>query len=339
MRTENLAQIVHSFFVDYLTIQKGLRPSSIQSYRDVLKLFLCYVAQRIGRKITRLGLPDLAFPHVQGFLRDLEQERGNHVRTRNHRLAVLHTFFEYVAQRAPEMLSIGQQVAAIPMKRTPPPETHFLEREDVETLFHGLPSGHRHARRDRALLLFLYNTGARAQEVADVCVAHLELGPNPRVRLHGKGGKWRPCPLWHETAEALRLLLDVRTPPATPGCPVFIAQSGRALTRFGIYKVVRRHASRLEEDPARSLGFRISPHTFRHTAAVHLLESGAEVNVIRGWLGHASLDTTHRYAEINVKAKEAALRVCEPELGVTDNAPRRAVWKEDERLLAWLDSL
>ena len=183
------------------------------------------------------------------------------------------------------MLGVCQQVAAIPMKRVAPPETRFLERDEVEQLLRRLPRDGRLALRDRALLLFLYNTGARVQEAADLRVGNLDLGEHPVVRLHGKGDKWRTCPLWRQTAELLSALLDIGRPGSRPRAPVFSAR-GQPLTRFGIYKIVRRHAADLD-DPR--TGRSVSPHVFRHTAAVHLLEAGVEVNVIRGWLGHADL--------------------------------------------------
>ena len=141
----------------------------------------------------------------------------------------------------PECLAVAQQVAAIPSKRVPPPETRFLDRDEIETLFHQLPADGRFALRDRALLLLLYNSGGRVQEVADLRVEHLELGAQPRVRLHGKGDKWRICPLWEQTARLLKQLVSDAPSSASPARPVFASQSGRALTRFGIYKIVRRH--------------------------------------------------------------------------------------------------
>jgi site-specific recombinase XerD len=329
-----LGSLLHSFFVDHLIAVKGLRPASVRSYRDTIRLFLCFVAADKRCAITRLSLGDLTFERTVGFLRHLEQDRGNHIRTRNQRLAALHTLFEYIAGRSPEMLGVCQQVAAIPMKRVAPPETRFLERDEVEELLRRLPREGRFALRDRALLVFLYNTGARAQEAADLRVAHLDLGDHPLVRLHGKGNKWRTCPLWQQTAALLRSLLGALDPPATPQTAVFAAH-GQALTRFGIYKLVRRHASSLD-DPR--TGRRISPHIFRHTAAVHLLEAGVEVNVIRGWLGHADLTTTNRYAEINTRAKEAALRALEPPDAAAASRTK-PIWRSDESLLKWLASL
>jgi site-specific recombinase XerD len=330
---QRLGPLVQSFFLDGLITMKGLRPSSVRSYRDAIKLFLRFVASDTRRKITRLTLADLTFERVLGFLRHLDEVRHNHTRTRNQRLAVLHTFFEYAAVRVPEMLAVSERGAAIPSKRTPPPETKFLERDEIAALFERMPSRGRHAARDRALLLFLYNTGARVQEAVDLRMRDLDLGPTAHARLHGKGDKWRTCPLWAETVRQLQALLDGPAQPA-PGAPVFASRRGQPLTRFGVYKIVRRHTRRLGD----RLG-RIGPHVFRHTTAVHLLEAGVEVNVIRGWLGHVSLDTTNRYAEINMRAKDAALRICEPPSGPSAAFPTAPVWRTDDALLSWLGSL
>lgn len=338
MTPPTVGSLLYAFFGDHLTALKGLRPASVQSYRDTLRLFLRFVAADRGCRITRLAVTDLSFERVLAFLRHLEDVRRNHIRTRNQRLAALHTFFEYLASALPEVLAVAQRVAAIPVKRCPPPETCFLERDQIRALFARLPTRGRHAPRDRALLLFLYNTGARVQEVSDLRVGHLDLGPPPRVRLHGKGDKWRTCPLWPETARQLQLLLTAQG-PAAPDTPVFCAHHHRPLTRFGIYKLVRRHARTLERDATTNPSRRIGPHIFRHTTAVHLLEAGVEVNVIRGWLGHVSLDTTNRYAEINARAKEAALGACEPPTEASAEFPRKPVWRDDEALLTWLASL
>lgn len=244
--TAPLGPLMHSFFVDHLITVKGLRPASVRSYRDTMRLLLRFVAADKGTKITKLNVGDLSFERVLSFLRYLEQDRGNHARTRNQRLAALHTLFDYIASRDPEMLAVCQRVTAIPMKRAAPAETRYLERDEVEELLRRLPRDGRLALRDRSLLLFLYNTGARAQEVADLRVEHLDLGDHPLVRLHGKGDKWRTCPLWNQTAQLLRALLDSFDLPSTPQTPMFSAH-GQALTRFGIYKIVRRHASSFDD--------------------------------------------------------------------------------------------
>ena len=333
--TPSLGALIQSFFADHLPVQKGLRLGSIRSYRDTLRLFLRFASEKRRAPIATLALQDLSFERVLAFLKYLEQERGNSVRTRNQRRAALNTFFAYLAVRAPEMLAVCQQVAAIPVKRTSLPDTHYLEREEVTALFRSLPRQGRFALRDRTLLLFLYNTGSRVQEVADLRVEHLELRLPAKVRLHGKGDKWRVCPLWHETVEHLQRLLAEQA--AAPNAPVFCARRDQPLTRFGLYKIVRRHAA--SWDTTGPQARRVSPHLFRHTAAVHLLESGVEVNVIRSWLGHVNLDTTNRYAELTLRAKAEALRACEISSGISAVSRSRAAWKDDKTLLEWLNSL
>ncbi len=333
MLSSDLGPLLHSYFFDHLIAQKGLRRSSVRSYRDTIRLLLVFVAADKRGKVSSLALSDLTSDRVLGFLQHLEKARDNKVSTRNQRLAAVRSFFEHMASRAPEMLTECQRVAGIPTKRCPLPETRFLERDELAGLLAALPTSGRHALRDRALLVFLYNTGARVQEVADLRVEHVDLERGPRVQLHGKGDKWRTCPLWEDTARLLRPLIAERDRDD----PVFSAAARRPLTRFGIYKVVRRHSAKIDRIP-RS-GRRISPHVFRHTPAVHLLEAGVEVNVIRGWLGHAGLATTNRYADINARVKEAALRLTEPPAYGGDQPSKPPSWRHDPALLSWLGKL
>jgi len=332
MNNLTIGTLVHDFFLDYLGPQKGLRQSSIRSYRDTLRLFLPFVAKEARHSISRLRLEDLSLERVLAFLLHMEQERHNSIPTRNQRLAALRTFFEYLGRRRPEALRLCQQVAAIPIKRTPLPDTRFIAREQVEGLFGRLPTIGRFALRDRVLLRFLYNTGARVQEVADLRVGHLILEPPFYVRLHGKGDKWRQVPLWKDLAEQLTVLLGRSA--ADPEAPVFVSASGRPLTRFGIHKRVRQLTADVETTGSAADSRRVSPHVWRHTAAVHLLEAGAEVNLIRGWLGHVSLNTTHRYAEITLRMKTEAMALCSPTA-----SSKAKPWNDDASLLQWLTGL
>lgn len=329
-----LGSFLQAFFENHLCCQQGVQPTTVRSYRDAIKLFLQFIAAEQRCKLTRLELADLTCDQVLLFLNHLEKERGNAVASRNQRLAALRNFFDYLADRVPERLAEAQRIAAIAVKRTPPPRTHFLQRDEIEVLFQNLPSDEPWALRDRTLLLFLYNTGARVQEVAELRVGNLELDSKPRVHLHGKGDKWRICPLWQQSAALLReLVAKVRD---HPDAPVFVSRTGQALTRFGIYKIVRRHTgpgSGIEHSSS------ISPHAFRHAAAVHLLESGVEINVIRAWLGHVSLETTNRYAEITLRMKAQALEACEPPTNASVARPRSPIWRDDQSLLDWLKSL
>jgi integrase/recombinase XerD len=334
----NLGQVVFAFFEDHLKVQKGLRPGSIRSYRDTLKLFLIHVGSLCRRPVTRLVLADLAFERVLDFLRMIEETRSNQARTRNQRLAALRTFYRYLAVHHPEMLAEAQRVEAIPTKRVQASKTVYMERDEIDTLFQTLPRNGSLALRDRALLMFLYNTGARVQEAADVRLTDVDLNEPYRVRLHGKGDKWRSCPIWPETAELLTQLVTAGQTEKT--APLFLSQQRKPLTRFGIYKIVKRHTALLK---CSALGETqqggLFPHAFRHSSAVHLLEAGVEVNVIRAWLGHVSLDTTNRYAEITLRTKQAAVAACLPPVDLSAECRPAAGWRKDADLIRWLDSL
>lgn len=338
MNTPALGMLIRSFFEDYLICQKGLSTSTIKSYRDGLRLFLGHVAENRCCRITRLTISDLTAERVTAFLNDLELKRNNHIRTRNQRLAGLCCFFEYLASRSPEALHEAERVAAIPRKRVAQAVMGFLERDEIEALFSLLPRQGRFAVRDRTLILFLYNTGARVQETAELSTDNLELGDPPRVHLHGKGDKWRVCPLWEETSHLLQQLMEQTGAARHPKQAVFTTAQGQALTRFGIYKIVRKHTRHLcARQPLAPR--RISPHCLRHSTAVHLLEAGVEVNVIRAWLGHVSLETTNRYAELTLRMKAEALAQCEPPTLPLDKSLGKLHWRDDADLLKWLNSL
>ncbi len=230
-----VGSLVYQFFEHHLKAEKGLSQASIRSYRDGIRLFLLFLAKTTHRPISKLALSDLGAHNVRDFLAHLEAERGNTIRSRNHRLAMLHTFFAYVGAQTPELLREAERVAAIPTKRNQPPATRYLERDEVEFLFANMPRKGRLAVRDRALLLLLYNTGARAAELVGLTIGQLALAPPSRVNLHGKGNKWRTCPLWPETARTLDEMLQLRR-TAPPTSPVFLNNAGRPLTRFGLYK-------------------------------------------------------------------------------------------------------
>ena len=308
----------------------------MRSYRDTIRLLLGFVAKDNKTKITKLTVDDLTFERIVGFLRYLEDERHNHVRTRNQRLAAVHTLFDYIAAREPEMLGVCQRVAAIPMKRAAPAETHFLERDEIEALFRtpAAPRPARPARQDPAPVPLQHRRPrARGRRPSGRATSNSASGRSSASTAKATSGEPARCGARQRTSSSSSSTSTAM--PDTPTTPVFVSTTGEPLTRFGIYKIVRRHAGHL--DDART-DRRVSPHIFRHTAAVHLLEAGVEVNVIRGWLGHADLTTTNRYAEINTRAKIEALRNTEPPAASAGRRPR-AVWRDDETLLAWLASL
>jgi site-specific recombinase XerD len=284
---------------------------------------------------VELTLDHIGRDTVLAFLEHLEQQRGNAAVTRNARLAAIHSLYRFMAAEDPAALYVCQQVVAIPYKQVPTRSITCLPRTDIEHLLSTINRSSALGRRDVALLQFLYNTGGRAQETVDVRLPAVRFDAPAQVRLFGKRRKERLCPLWPETIELLRAMLkDRNTRSMTEDVPLFLNAAGRPLTRFGLRHIVQTRvaaATILRPTLART---RISPHSFRHATALHLLQSGVELNVVRSWLGHASIQTTHAYIEIDLEMKRAAIEACEPP-GIRSPLPS---WRDPD-LLTWLEAL
>ena len=215
---KTIGDLLRSFLIDYLPVQRGMRPSTVKSYRDVLRLFLLFASKQAKCQITKLQSDHFNVDCVLKFLAFLEEQRKNSLRTRNHRLAVLHCFCEYIASNLPEFVSEAQRIRAVHVKRCHPPETFFLEQDDVNQILKNISSASRNSRsfRDQVLFLFMYNAGARVPGVTDLRAEQLDLS-KLIVRLHGKGDKWRTCPLWTERFQASkRCLMNVQGSPMIP---------------------------------------------------------------------------------------------------------------------------
>jgi site-specific recombinase XerD len=327
---------VHGFFCDHLAAQKGLSANTIASYRDSLKLLLQFIAQTITQPVDKLTLEDFDATLIVAFLSDLETTRGNTARTRNNRLAALRAFFRYVAAQEPTLLQRCQRICDIPLKRTEHKTIEYLEDEELRALLDSVDPTSRNALRDYALLLFLYNTGARVQEVVDLTFAGLRLEAPLQVNLIGKGNKERVCPLWPETVAALESYRHRRRQSASEQPVVFLNARGEPITRFGIRYIVQKYTRKATQTCPSLKMKKISPHSMRHTTAMHLLQSGNDITVIKAWLGHADVNTTHAYVEIDMNMKRKALEACQAPRD--NNAKRRARWPAPSILL-WLDEL
>lgn len=335
--THPIPRIFHGFFHDYLARQRGLSPNTVLSYRDALKILLRYVSERSGKPVDKLLLEDFDEQVVVDFLVHLEADRGNSVQTRNNRLSTLRTFFRYVAYQEPTLLERCQRICAIPKKRTEQKVIEYLEDDEIGALLAEVDQNSRHGARDYALLLFLYNTGARVQEVVDLEVGDLRLDAPSQVKLTGKGRKERVCPLWPETVAAIRNYLERRDPDTGRIPFVFLNANGQHITRFGIRYIVRRYAAKAAEACPSLKSKKISPHSVRHTTAMHLLQSGNDLSVVKDWMGHADVNTTHGYVEIDMKMKRKALEASQPP-EVPTGKKKRPKWLAPG-VLEWLDSL
>jgi integrase/recombinase XerD len=332
----SLARSLRRFFSDHMPRARGLSPHTVLSYRDAFALLLRFLAKRLGRQVVDLDLPDLEPDGVTAFLEDLETDRANCAATRNARLAAIHAFARFVAAQHPEHLEICQRLLAVPFKRARLRVVDYLEDDEIGAMLDATDPMTPDGRRDRALLLVMLNTGGRVQEILDIRPRDLQLVRPLQVRICGKGRKERCCPLFPRTAEVLRALLVETGLDATSIEPLFRNRRGEPLTRFGIRYLLRKYAMLARPAAPGLARKRVHPHTMRHSSAVHLLQSGVDMISISHWLGHASVETTNRYAVVNLETKRAALAKAGP---VGGDASDLAAWRFDASILAWLEAL
>ena len=331
-----LAHYVRSFFEDHLACRRNMSSNTIQSYRDGVKLFLQFAVSSLKKPATDLRVADVGESLVLAFLGDLERARRNSIQTRNHRLTALRSLFGYIAAREPLLLDLCRKIVTIPLKRGAAlPPVRYLTKEETAAMLNMPDRNTPMGQRDYALLLFMYNTGARVQETADAKIPWLSLEKPYKTDILGKGRKWRTCPLWESTAQALRQLTDNRDLSPGQDDHLFLNRFGRPLSRYGIADIIDRSASSAAKATPGLRRIHVTPHTIRHTTAMHLLQSGVELNVIRSWLGHVSIATTNRYVEIDLEMKAKALKTCE----VADTGVRTKRWRTNPDILTWLESL
>lgn len=329
-----LAQALQDFFGNYLPRLRGMSPHTIASYRDSLVLLLRHVARQRKTTVERFDLPDIDSAGVLQFLEYLEKERHNGATTRNIRLAAIHAFFRYLAGKHPEYLEQCQRILGIPFKRARTRAIDYLEYEEIQSLLSSIDQASLGGARDYTLLATLFNTGARVQEILDLRVSDLRLAKPFQLRLFGKGRKERFCPLWPQTARLLRLLCKRRELELSANERVFVNHRGEPLTRFGVRYLLRKHLERVKATVPNLVGKRLHPHCLRHSMAIALLKSGVDLTTISQWLGHASPNTTNKYASIDLDLKRKALSRVKP-----PRETRQSSWRKNGEILAWLDAL
>jgi len=333
--TDLLSSWIRRFLLEYLVVERNLARNTQKSYRDALQQFLPFLARAAHRRIERLRVEDVLPARVRAFLQDLEKTRGCGIATRNQRLAAIHSLTQFIGQHCPEYLEWCGQIQTIASKKVARPLIGYLEKDELDALLKAPNRRTAQGRRDYVVLLFLYNTGARADEVAHVQIGDLDLGAASSrdassVVLRGKGNKRRRCPLWPRTVDELRLLIERRGDSQH----VFLNRRGQPLTRFGVYAVVERYAAQVATKLPSVAKKRVTPHTIRHTTATHLLRAGVDINTIRAWLGHVCLSTTNVYAEVDLEMKAKALVKCEIKDG-----KRKKPWRKNPGLMEFLRTL
>jgi len=326
-----VADMIESFFEQRLIKQRQASPATIRTYSDALRLLLVFTAEQAETTPARLTMKQLDRDTVLAFLDHLETIRKNSIRTRNARRAALRSFYQYVGYLDPTALAIVQRVLAIPAKRTIKTLFGYLTREELTGMLAVPDQRTPLGRRDYTIVLFMARTGARVSEVIGVNANALSLQGKASVRLCGKGGRERVTPLGADVATAISALCteqgcDLRTPS-----PVFTNGRGQRLTRFAITHLVRRTVAEASLTMPSLIDRPISPHTLRHTAAMYLLQAGVDLNIIRSWLGHVNLDTTHHYVEADLHMKETALE----QSGIVE--PSQARYVASDTVLALLE--
>lgn len=315
-----LGPILQRYFCEYLVSQRDLSQNTIASYRDTFRLLLEFLKRKYRIQPDQVCVEDLDAPHVLTFLDDLERRRGNTVRSRNARRAAIRCFIRYAAAAEPQLLPVAQRVLAIPTKRFERASVGYLTLEQMQVILDAPDSTAFSGRRDQILLLLLYNTGARASEIAGLQIQDVSLESRVSVHIRGKGRKNRSVPLWQKTARLLRAWL--KEIDGTPDSPLLPNARGNPLTRSGIAQRLEHTVQQavLKEPSLRSL--RISPHLIRHTTAMHLLQSGVDLSVIAMWLGHESIQTTHQYLDADLESKKRALACLNPPVVGKSQRPR-----------------
>ncbi|HEY8709210.1 MAG TPA: tyrosine-type recombinase/integrase [Burkholderiaceae bacterium] len=297
--------LVQQFFTEYLVAQRAVSPRTVACYRDALSLFLDFASRQLGKAPTAMRLADMRPELILAFLDHLEQGRKNTVRSRNLRLTALRAFLKFAGRRDVTSLHDIERALAVPMKRFERPMLGFLTRPEMLAVL-GQPGENWSSRRDHLLLAMLYNTGARVSEMIGVRVVDVILDGGACVHLRGKGRKLRSIPLWKSTVVEIRAWL--RLNPVLRGEAALLPnRDGQAMSRSNVTQRLSLAVSRATAEQPSLATKRVSPHTLRHTSAMHLLQSGVPFNVIALWLGHESTTTTHRYVEADLAMKEKAL--------------------------------
>lgn len=326
-----LAPTLQAFFTDRLAHQLGASAHTIAAYRDAWRLLLAFTTEHTGTTPIEIDIADLDAALVGKFLNHLENERGNSIRTRNGRLAAIHSLFTFAALRHPEHAQTIARVLAIPPKRYDRAQVTYLSRAEVTALLDTPDRDTWTGRRDRAWILLAVTTGLRVSELTALTRDDVNLGTGAHLLCHGKGRKDRSTPL---TGEAVALLRTwTKEIPGDPDTPLFPTGTGRPMSRDAVSARLNLHVGSAASACPSLLTKRVTPHVLRHTAATRLLEAGVDVATIALWLGHASSETTQIYLHADLTMKERAIARTAP------TGTRAGRYQPSDRLLAFLEAL
>jgi site-specific recombinase XerD len=323
--------LLEAFFTDRLISQRQASPNTIASYRDTFCLLFRFAEEHLEKQPSALTINDLDAPFIGAFLEHLEKDRGNNARSRNVRLAAIHSFFKYVALQDPAHSAVTQRVLAMPTKRYARKPIDFLTRPEIDVLLAAPDQNTWTGRRDKTLLLLAIQTGLRVSELIGLTIQDIVFDHGAHVRCKGKGRKERCTPLRKESISALRMWVSERNGQTYE--PLFPNARGGFLSRDGVEYLLAKYVIVATKQCSSLQRKNITPHVLRHTMAMDLLHHGVDRSVIALWLGHESLETTQVYIQADLKMKEQALAKTTP----FDIQPGR--YHPDDHLLAFLKSI
>ncbi len=332
------SHLVTAFFQKYLAAERGLPANTVASYSDCIRLLINFACSHFELQPEELNIERFNRELIIAFLDDLERTRLNGASTRNQRLAAIKTFFHFLAYSAPELMHLNETIQAIRQKKTdytPPPS---MTIDEVDSILAVPDTSQLIGARDKALLTLLYNSGARAQEVADLRICDIRFDAAATVTLTGKGGKTRVIPLRDDTIEAVTNYLNRREQSGIQSDHLFLNVKGQPMTRHGLGRRVGKLAAEAACHCPSLQGRKITPHVFRHTIALHLIESNVDIFLVQEWLGHADIRTTSQYVEVSIERKRAALAKVPPPASSNTTETEPAQWKQPA-LMAFLTKL
>lgn len=337
MKTTDFAYYLTNFLSRYLPGIAGLSQNTIMSYRDTFSLFLEFCSTNKKIKPEKVSLEHLSRKLVEEYLEWLEKTRKCITSTRNVRLAAFYSFCRYLQMEFPDFMHPAQQILSIPMKKNRKVSIEYITLEAIKSLLAKPDCSTKRGRRDMVLLSLLYDSGARVQELVDITVRDIRITYPATVKLTGKGNKTRVVPLMKPMAELLKSYLQENQllEPNTFDCPLFCNRSKNKLTRAGITYIVNKYATNAIKETPELFPKKISPHCFRHSKAMHLLQSGVNLIYIRDFLGHVDIQTTEVYARVDGEMKRKALEK-NSNCAVSEKVP---MWQNDKDLMNWLKNL
>jgi integrase/recombinase XerD len=327
----NFPALLQAFFTDRLIAQRNASPHTIAAYRDTFRLLFDYAREQLGKAPSVLTMEDLNSSFIGAFLDHLERDRGNSARSRNARLAAVHSFFLYAAYHLPEHSSLVQRVLAIPGKRYERALVDYLNKDEANALADAPDRSTFSGRRDHALIVVGIQTGLRVSELTSICCGDVTFGTGAHVRCVGKGRKARCTPLTQSIAAVVKAWIKERD--AQPYDPLFPNRRGGHLSTDGVQFILTKHVTVAQQHCPSLEEKKISPHVLRHTAAMNLLHAGADTAAIALWLGHERLDSVNVYVNADLVAKEKVLaRTAMPE-------GKASRFRPDDALMAFLKGL